>query len=101
MLLSAANTQDSKLFEPLLETDPAVHTPIKQPAGGQILAPDNQTYNSLLRAVRCRGERGFALLTGRWRALQRITASPNSIGDYVKAALVRTRIEHIDLRISC
>lgn len=78
-----------------------VHTPIKQPRHGQVLAPDNQTYNSLLRAVRCRGERGFALLTGRWRALQRITASPRRIGDYVKAALVLTRFEQIDLRTSC
>jgi hypothetical protein len=29
----------------------------------------------LHKATRCRGERGFALLTGRWRALRRITAS--------------------------
>jgi hypothetical protein len=78
-----------------------MHTPIKQPAGGQVLAPDNQTYNSLLRSARCRGERGFALLTGRWRALQRITASPSRIGDYVKAALVLTRIEQIQLRTTC
>lgn len=78
-----------------------VHTPIKQPGGSQVLAPDNQTYNALLRSVRCRGERGFALLTGRWRALRRITASPRRIGDYVKAALVLTLIEQIQLRTSC
>jgi DDE superfamily endonuclease len=78
-----------------------VHTPIKQPGGGQVLAPDNQTYNALLRSVRGRGERGFALLTGRWRALKRITASPGKVGDYVKAALVLTRIEQVDLRTSC
>ena len=78
-----------------------VHTPIKQPGGGQVLAPDNQTYNALLRSVRCRGERGFALLTGRWRALRRITASPRRIGDYVKAALVLTLIEQVQLRTSC
>ena len=53
-----------------------IKTPIKQPAGGQALAPDNQAYNTLHRATRCRGERGFALLTGRWRALQRVTISP-------------------------
>jgi DDE superfamily endonuclease len=78
-----------------------VHTPIKQPGGGQVLAPDNQTYNALLRSVRCRGERGFALLTGRWRALRRITASPRRIGDYVKAALVLMLIEQVQLRTSC
>ena len=45
-----------------------VHTPIKQPRQGQVLGPDNQTYNVLLRSRRAIGERGFALLTGRWRA---------------------------------
>jgi hypothetical protein len=37
--------------------------------------------------MRCRGERGFALLTTRWQALQHTTASPTKIGDFVKAAL--------------
>ena len=78
-----------------------VHTPIKQPGGGQVLGPDNQTYNGLLRSARCLGERGFALLTGRWRALRRITASPRRIGDYAKAALVLTHIEQLQLRTSC
>ena len=78
-----------------------IHTPIKQPGGGQVLAPDNQAYNTLHRATRCRGERGFALLTGRWRALCRITASPRRIGDYVKAGLVLLHIEQIQLRTSC
>lgn len=77
-----------------------IHTPIKQPAGGQVLAPDNQAYNLLLRSLRCLGERGFALLTGRWRALRRITASPRRIGDYAKAALVLTHIEQLQLRTS-
>jgi hypothetical protein len=39
-------------------------------------AVDNRTYNTVLRGLRCLGERGFALLTGRWRALHHITASP-------------------------
>jgi hypothetical protein len=30
-----------------------VHTPIKQPAGDQILDVDNRTYNALLRDLRC------------------------------------------------
>lgn len=78
-----------------------VHTPIKQPGNGQVLAPDNQAYNTLHRATRCRGERGFALLTGRWKVLRRITASPSRIGDYVKAGLVLLHIEQIQLRTSC
>lgn len=79
----------------------SIKTPIKQPTRGQVLAPNNQAYNTLLRATRCLGERGFALLTGRWRALRRITASPSRIGDYIKAALVLTLIEHTQLRTSC
>jgi hypothetical protein len=71
-----------------------VHTPIKQPADGQVLDVDNRTYNALLRGLRCLGERGFALLTGRWRSLRHITASPSRIGDIVKAALVLTHFEH-------
>lgn len=71
-----------------------IHTPIKQPEGNQILSPDNRTYNRLLRALRCLGERGFALLKGRWRILQHITVSPSRIGDIARAALVLTHFEH-------
>jgi hypothetical protein len=70
-----------------------VHTPIKQPTDNQLDA-DNRTHNTLLRSLRCLGERGFALLTGRWRTLRHITASPSKIGDIVKAALVLTQFEH-------
>lgn len=82
-------------------TGHGVHTPIKRPADGNTLAPDNQTYNALLRATRAIGERGFALLTGRWRALQHITASPSKIGNIVTAALVLTHFEHRYLPDSC
>ena len=44
--------------------------------------------------LRCLGERGFALLTGRWRALQHITASPSKISDVARAALVLTHFEY-------
>lgn len=71
-----------------------VHTPIKQPAGDQTLHLDNRTYNALLRGLRCLGERGFAVLTGRWRTLHHTTASPSKIGAIVKAALVLTHFEH-------
>jgi hypothetical protein len=71
-----------------------VHTPIKHPSKNHHLDPDNRTYNALLRGLRCLGERGFAVLTGRWRALRHTTASPSKIGDIVKAALVLTHFEH-------
>jgi hypothetical protein len=62
--------------------------PVKQPTGGNVLDIDTRTYNMLLRARCCLGERGFALLTQRWRALQHITASPGKTGDIAKAPLV-------------
>jgi hypothetical protein len=71
-----------------------VFTPVKQPADGRQLDIDTRTYNMLLRALRCLGERGFALLTQRWRTLQHITASPSRIGDIARAALVLTHFEH-------
>ncbi len=71
-----------------------VYTPVKQPPGNQVLDTDNRAYNALLRGLRSIGERGFALLTGRWRTLQRITASPRKIGTIAQAALVLTHYEH-------
>lgn len=71
-----------------------VLTPFKNPGGNQILSVDNRTYNSLLRGLRCLGERGFALLKTRWRTLQHITVSPSKIGDIARAALVLTHYEH-------
>jgi hypothetical protein len=71
-----------------------VFTPVKQPSNGRELDVDTRTYNALLRGLRCLGERGFALLVGRWRALRHITTSPRKIGDIVKAALVLTHFEH-------
>jgi hypothetical protein len=46
--------------------------PVKNPGGNQRLDPDTKTRNNLLRGLRSHGERGFALLTQRWTALQRI-----------------------------
>jgi hypothetical protein len=59
-----------------------------------VLDADTRAYNALLRGLRALGERGFALLTGRWRTLRHITASPRKIGDIVRAALVLTQFEH-------
>lgn len=71
-----------------------VFTPFKQPADGRQLHVDNRAYNSLLRSMRCIGERGFALLTQRWRVLQGVTIPPRRIGDVAAAALVLTHFEH-------
>lgn len=71
-----------------------IHVPFKQPEEGRPLAADNRTYNALLRALRCQGEREFSLLTERWTALKHTTLSPSRIGDLAKAALVLTLFEH-------
>ena len=71
-----------------------IHVPVKSPGGSQELAPDNQTRNSLLRGLRFQGERGFALLTQRWAALQHITADPDRITEITRAALILTQFEH-------
>ncbi|MGW3614863.1 MULTISPECIES: transposase family protein [unclassified Micromonospora] len=71
-----------------------IHTPVKQLADSDRLAIDNRTYNRLLRSLRGLGERGFALLIGRWYALRHTTASPRSVSDIVRAALVLTQFEY-------
>lgn len=78
-----------------------IHTPYRQPADGRSLGLDNRTHNSLLRAMRCFGAHGFALLTGRWRATRHITAGPSATGDIVRAALVLTQFEYRYLISSC
>jgi hypothetical protein len=82
-------------------TGHGIHTPYKQPTGGTRLAPDNRAYNALLRSLHCQGERGFALLTGRWHALRHTTASPRKIGDHVRAGLVLTHFEYRYLPSPC
>jgi len=71
-----------------------IHIPVKQPTGGRDLDINTRTRNAIQRSLRCLGERGFALLNQRWRALQHITASPSKIGDTARAALVLTHFEH-------
>jgi hypothetical protein len=78
-----------------------IHTPIKQPRDGNTLAVDHLAYNTLHRGTRALGERGFALLATRWRALQRITASPSKIGHIVAAGLVLTHSENALRHRSC
>jgi hypothetical protein len=71
-----------------------VLTPVKKPKGNQELDINNRTRNALIRSVRCKGERGFALLTQRWQSLKHVTMSPGRIGDIARAALVLTLFEH-------
>ena len=73
-------------------------TPVKKPAGNQELDIDTRTRNALLRDLRCRGERGFALLTQRRALLQHTTASPRQLTQIVRAALVLTQFEHKYIR---
>ena len=72
---------------------PGVLVPVKKPRKGE-LDIDTITRNILLRGLRYQGERGFALLKERWRALGHVTADPASIGPIAMAALVLTQIEH-------
>jgi hypothetical protein len=59
-----------------------------------VLDINNRTRNDLLRSVRCQGERGFALMSQRWRTVQRVMLSPGKIGDLAQAALVLVQFEH-------
>ncbi|MET8088205.1 transposase family protein [Micromonospora sp. NPDC005237] len=78
-----------------------IHTPYKQTADGRRLAVDNRTHNAILRSMRCLGERGFAILIGRWRTLRHSTASPRHLGDIVRAGLHPTHYEYRHLPDSC
>jgi hypothetical protein len=71
-----------------------VLTPVKQPQGGGELDIDTRAYNALLRGLRALGERGFALLVGRWKTLRHTTASPRRITQITRAALTLTHHEH-------
>jgi len=71
-----------------------IRIPVRHSPDGRDLDISTRTYNTLQRSLRCLGERGFALLTGRWRTLHHVTASPSKIGDIVRAALVLTHFEH-------
>jgi hypothetical protein len=71
-----------------------IHVPVRKPAGSRELDPDTRTRNALLRSLRCLGERGFALMTQRWQALQHVMLSPRTIGDLARAALVLVQFEH-------
>lgn len=69
-------------------------TPVKKPKGVKELDINTRTRNMLLSSARCLGERGFALLSERWKTLQNVTASPGKIGQIACAALVLVLFEH-------
>lgn len=71
-----------------------VLTPVPQRTDGIPLHADQRTFNKLLRGLRCLGERGFALLVGRWKVLRRVKISPSRMTDLARAALVLTHFEH-------
>jgi hypothetical protein len=71
-----------------------VHVPVRNPPGNRELDLGTRTRNALLPDLRYRGERGFALITQRWAALQHVTASPSRITDITRAALVLVQFEH-------
>jgi hypothetical protein len=71
-----------------------VHVPVKKPAGCRELDINTRTRNDLLRSLRCLGERGFALMSQRWRTLQRVMLSPGKIGDLARAVLILVLFEH-------
>jgi hypothetical protein len=70
-----------------------VLVPVKKPTRGE-LDIDTKTRNTLLRSLRYQGERGFALMSQRWRALQHVMVSPTTIGHIAKAVLVLVQFEH-------
>lgn len=70
-----------------------VLVPVKKSARGE-LDVDTKTRNALLRSLRYQGERGFALMKQRWRAMQHVSVSPTTIGDIAKAVLVLVQFEH-------
>ena len=71
-----------------------VRIPVKQPADGRELDIGTRTRNAIQRSLRCLGERGFALLTTRWRALQHIHRQPIENRQHRRAALVLTHFEY-------
>ena len=74
--------------------DAGVWVPVPQPKDGTELSDDIRTYNRLLRGMRFQGERGFALMTGRWRVLRHVTMSPRAITELARCVLVLVQSEH-------
>lgn len=70
-------------------------------AARQLVLPEARPYlkkvpilDMLLRGARYQGERAFALMSQRWRAIRHVSADPSQIGDIAKSVLVLTQFEH-------
>jgi hypothetical protein len=104
--LTAAREHVLATIRPYLRQMPLLADTGYEGAGHGVLVParkhpgrgepdiDSRARDALLRSLRCLGERGFALLTQRWRTLQHVTLSPSRIGDIAQAALVLVHFEH-------
>ena len=67
--------------------------PVKKPPDGK-LDINTKSRNMLLRGARYQGERAFALMSQRWRAIRHVSADPSQFGDIAKSVLVLTQFEH-------
>lgn len=63
------------------------------PLKGRDLAPDNQTRNQLISALRAPAERGNALLKQTWKAMRHVTLDPGRITGITAAALVLLHLQ--------
>lgn len=63
------------------------------PTKGRALAPDNQTRNQLISALRAPAERANALLKQTWKALRHVTLDPYRITEITAAALVLLHLQ--------
>ena len=66
-----------------------IHAPTK----ASNLAPDNQTRNAMISALRAPAERANALLKRTWKAHERVTLDPWRIGAITAAALVLLHLQ--------
>jgi len=67
--------------------------PIKKPADGA-LTDDQRQHNWLQAYARARAEQANSLLKTTFKALRRVSLSPDAIGKIVAAALVLLHVEH-------
>jgi hypothetical protein len=70
-------------------------TPGKKPTGVKELDINTRTRNMLLSPASCLCERGFALLSQRWKTIQNITARRSEIGPIARAVLVLTQADRV------
>ncbi len=63
------------------------------PTKGRDLAPDTETRNQLITALRAPAERGNALLKQTWKALAHVSLDPNRITEVVAAGLVLLHLQ--------